>query len=456
MTFRQVTEHNVRTMRDSPLAELSGSLGDLGTLLPLMIAMALKGSIDLPATLVFSGLTNIFTGAFYGIPLPVQPMKAIAAIAISQSFSKQETMAAGLTMGIVVFLLSATGSLRWLNRVVPVPVVKGIQAGAGLALVISAGSSLILPLQWTFPGWDNRIWSIAAFLLLMIAALIPRLPYALLVFVVGLVTAAVVVSTATQHESFHAGLWHPLTVVPNGHAWRIGAIDAAIPQLPLTTLNSILAVTSLSASLFPTFPPAPSTTSIGFSVAIANLVGCWFGAMPICHGSGGLAGQYRFGARSGASIIFLGLIKLVLGLFVGEAIVPLIQHFPKSLLGIMVLAAGVELAKVGQSVSESKDAWEQAEEDNEDGQTADKTRRDHEQESRDRWMVMLITAAGCLAFKNDAVGFLAGLLWHWSLRLPAWLEHLRHGSIRLRHERRVEEGSTLLNVNHDGPEGRIG
>jgi hypothetical protein len=126
----------------------------------------------------------------------------------------------------------------------------------------------------------------------------------------------------------------------------------------------------------------------------------------------------------------------------------------------MVLAAGVELAKVGQSVSESRDLWEQAEQDNEEGEIvdSDKGQKDLEQERRDRWMVMLITAAGCLAFKNDAVGFLAGLVWHWSLRLPSWIDGLRHGhgNIRLSRDRsRGAEGSGLLQVNHDGPEGRV-
>ena len=445
--LRTIADHNVRTIRDSPLAELSGSLGDLGTLLPLMIAMALKGSIDLPATLVFSGLTNIFTGAYYGLPLPVQPMKAIAAIAISQNFSKQETMAAGLTMGIAVFLLSATGSLRWLNRVVPVPVVKGIQVGAGLALVISAGSSLIVPLGWTSPGWDNRILSIAAFVLLVFAALVPKLPYALLVFMFGLVIAA-----TQSSDTRTAGIWHPSITVPHNRDWRTGAVEAAIPQLPLTTLNSILAVTSLSASLFPTFPPTPSTTSVGFSVALANLVGCWFGAMPICHGSGGLAGQYRFGARSGASIIILGLVKLILGLFVGEAIVPLLQSFPKSLLGVMVLAAGVELAKVAQSVTEGGDRWELADNGHEEGRSAHNLHPNQEQEGRDRWMVMLVTVSGCLAFKNDAVGFLAGMIWHWSLRLPSLLALNGRGSIKLDHDRRAEENADLLGASYDASE----
>lgn len=461
--LRSMAEHNWRTLRDSPLAELSGSLGDLGTLLPLMIAMALRGSIDLPATLVFSGLTNIFTGAFYGIPLPVQPMKAIASVAISQGFNKEQTAAAGLTMGIAVFVLSATGLLRWLNRVVPVPVVKGIQVGAGLALVINAGTSMLGPLEWTSPGYDNKLWAIAAFLFLILASLMRRLPYALIIFIFGLVIAG-----AVQHEqddgssggssSHAAGIWHPSPFVPKSPAWRVGAIDAAIPQLPLTTLNSILAVTSLSASLFPHFPPAPSTTSIGFSVALSNLIACWFGAMPVCHGSGGLAGQFRFGARSGASIIILGIVKLVLGLFVGEAIVPLLQVFPKSLLGIMVLAAGIELAQVGQSVSESRDLWEQADADNGDSVIGNdsKTKDGLELERRNRWTVMLITVAGCLAFKNDAVGFLAGLLWHWSLKLPGWVESVRDrgGRIRLRQERNDEEERDLLNAHHEGPDGR--
>nr|POF01017.1 molybdate transporter 1 [Quercus suber] len=453
--LRSVMEYNWRTLRDSPLSELSGSLGDLGTLLPLMIAMALKGSIDLPATLVFSGLTNIFTGIYYGIPLPVQPMKAIASVAISQGFSKQETAAAGLTMGIAVFLLSATGLLRWLNRVVPVPVVKGIQVGAGLALVINAGTSMLKPLDLTFPGYDNRLWAIAAFLFLILAALFRRLPYALIVFIFGLVIAGAVPNQDESHSPSPSSLWHPITVVPRGQAWKTGALDAAIPQLPLTTLNSILAVTSLSASLFPSFPATPSTTSIGFSVAVANLVSCWFGAMPVCHGSGGLAGQYRFGARSGASIIILGAIKLILGLFVGEAIVPLVQRFPKSLLGIMVLAAGVELAKVGQDVGgEHRALWEQAEADHDvaAGSSA-ATKEQAEADRRDAWMVMLITVAGCLAFKNDAVGFLAGWLWHWALKLPGWMEKMRRGEGRIRlgrsGEEEEEERNGLLSVHHD-------
>ncbi len=89
-----------------------------------------------------------------------------------------------------------------------------------------------------------------------------------------------------------------------------------------------------------------------------NLIGGWFGAMPVCHGSGGLAAQYRFGARSGSSIILLGLFKILLGLVCGESLVGLLRRYPKSLLGVMVLAAGLELAKVGESLNYgARDLW---------------------------------------------------------------------------------------------------
>lgn len=94
--------------------------------------------------------------------------------------------------------------------------------------------------------------------------------------------------------------------------------------------------------------------SISLSVTIMNLVGCWFGCMPVCHCSGGFAGQYRFDARSGASIIFLGMVKLFLGLFVGDTLIHLIREFPLSLLGIMVFATVLELAKVRR---ESQYCW---------------------------------------------------------------------------------------------------
>lgn len=109
----------------------------------------------------------------------------------------------------------------------------------------------------------------------------------------------------------------------------------------------------------------------------------------------------------------------------------------------MVLAAGVELAKVGQSVGDARDLWEQAEEDVNGGRSVTREEKEEvEKERGERWMVMLITVAGCLGFKNDAVGFVAGLVWYWGLKVPGMVERRWYGrgSIRLGREGAEEDG----------------
>lgn len=418
--------HNVAHLRRSPLSEISGALGDLGTLLPLMIALALQHSISLSSTLVFSGIFNILTGVVFGVPLPVQPMKAIAAAAIASHASQPQTLAAGALVAIAVGLLSITGLLRWLTVHIPVPVVKGIQFGAGLQLVISGGGAMITQLHWAHNPFDNKIWAVGAFLLLIFTARFPkRFPYALIVFGVGLLLAIVAIL------SNHAGkdgpglpglrIWHPSASVPGfrePEAWAM-----AVAQLPLTTLNSVIAAAALASELMgPAFPGnTPTVTELGVSVALMNLVGCWFGAMPVCHGAGGLAAQHRFGARSGASIVLLGAAKLLLGLFLGTTLLDLLGSFPRAVLGVMVIAAGLELAKVGQSLNHgASDLWEDsvAPGDGEGrgllGRGGKRHRDVGDDERLERWTVMLVTAGGILAFRNDAVGFCAGMLTFWA------------------------------------------
>ncbi|KAL3424412.1 sulfate transporter [Phlyctema vagabunda] len=426
--LRRSHANNVSTFRNSPLAEISGSLGDLGTLLPLMIALAVNNSISLSTTLVFSGLFNILTGVVFGIPLPVQPMKAIAAVAISRKFSIEETISAGFAVAGVVLLFSITGLLRWFTQVIPTPVVKGIQVGAGLSLVISAGTSLLQPLGWISPSaTDNLIWAICAFAFLLLTQKSPRIPYALIVFGLGL--ALSMISAGPAHFPAFK-IWHPRIYIPSPGSFSTGAFDAGLGQIPLTTLNSVIAVSYLSADLLPNLP-APSVTAMGISVALMNLVGGWFGAMPVCHGSGGLAAQYRFGARSGASIIILGLFKVLLGLLFGETLVGLLREYPKSLLGIIVLAAGLELAKVGESLNYgARDLWEVSAPEGSQSlaQGLKQQRRLSDEERKERWTVMLMTIGGLLAFKNDAVGFAAGMLCHAVYTSPKyWANRQRSG-----------------------------
>ena len=430
-SLKSLQRHNLATFRQQPLAEISGSLGDLGTFLPITVALTVSHQISLPTTLILTGIFNILTGCVFGIPLPVQPMKAIAAVALLKSFTAGETQAAGIFVATCIFIFSITGLLRWFTSNIPIPVVKGIQVGAGLSLIISSGTKATQELSWTGPSWENNyLWIVFAFIALLISAKFPKAPYALLVLIVGLALAGIELSHLEGSHRPAFRLWHIYVQMPGRSEWKVGILDAGIGQLPLTTLNSIIAVAHLSADLFPE-TPTPSVTSIGLSVAAMNLFGCWFGAMPVCHGSGGLAAQHRFGARSGASIIILGTFKLLLGVFFGETLVDLLRRFPTALLTVMVLAAGLELAGVGESLNTQ--------------QARDMEKEPGEVERKRRWTIMIVTTGLLIAFKNDAVGFIAGMLCHWSYELPKILSRIRRRGLQTeRSEGRLHEAEDLL------------
>lgn len=431
--FLEIQRYNSETFYRQPLTEISGSFGDIGTLLPILIALTQIRAISLSSTLVFSGLANILTGLAFGIPLPVQPMKAIAAVALAQDFSKAEIASAGIFVATAIGFLSITGLIHWFTERIPIPVVKGIQVGTGLSLIISAGN--------LYPHSNrtgtNALVLILVFLGLLASSTFRRVPYALIILLLGILS---VISTDWLYpgwgEDFRPdfSIWRPGTFIPSQREFGKGTLEAGIGQLPLTTLNSVIAVSFLAQDLLP-LVQTPSTTSLGLSVMAINLVGCWFGAMPVCHGSGGLAAQYRFGARSGASIIFLGLLKLLLGLFASEIALAIFNGFPNVLLCILVIAAGIELVSVGESLNTagSRDLSDTGEEGGKGGQLTD-------EERKRRWAVMSMTVAGVIAFKNDAVGFSAGMLCHWSFMMQDRLEERRpgEGRIRLREPREGE------------------
>ncbi|KAJ1339742.1 hypothetical protein BSLG_005648 [Batrachochytrium salamandrivorans] len=98
----------------------------------------------------------------------------------------------------------------------------------------------------------------------------------------------------------------PSPTAPSSSDFAIGILKAGIGQLPLTLLNSVIAVSKLADDLYPNkAKPVAPVSSIAIFVGVMNLTGGWFGSTPYCHGSGGLAAQYRFGARTGTSVILL-------------------------------------------------------------------------------------------------------------------------------------------------------
>jgi hypothetical protein len=125
VSFSFIARWNLDYLKSNLLGEVSGSLGDLGTLLPILIALAQVGAIDLATTLVFTGMASILAGAWFGYTLAVQPMKAIAGIVLTRGMGLRENMAAGLATGGIVAIVSVIG-IQLLLSTIPIPVVRGM------------------------------------------------------------------------------------------------------------------------------------------------------------------------------------------------------------------------------------------------------------------------------------------------------------------------------------------
>ncbi|ORX72839.1 hypothetical protein DL89DRAFT_273992 [Linderina pennispora] len=380
------------------LREFSGSLGDLGTLIPILISLTVQGSASLTSSLFFGGLYNILTGFFYGVPMCVQPMKSIAAIALTNKFTPGELAGAGLGVSAIVMFLGLSRLLWLVTRFVPLPVVKGLQLGAALQLCkkgIDAiktnasfwGDSLI----WS----DNLWWATASFLLVLFVYERRRVPTAMVIFMLGLIFALVQTGTHHQYDKVHPGAHFVHAVVPTAKEFKTGFLSAGLGQLPLTLLNSVIALAALARELFPGYDP--SVVHISSTIGAMNIVGCFLGSMPFCHGSGGLAGQYFFGARTELSLYFLGLVKIILGVVFGESLLTILKWFPKSLLGVMLFTASIELGLVARNF----------------------THYPHDEKRRKRdFVVVLSTTAALVGFSNDGLGFLVGMATALATLLP--------------------------------------
>lgn len=317
--------------------ELSGSLGDLGLFISLVVAMATLTEMDFGIILIAAGAMNVATGFLFRQPIPVQPMKAIAAVAITEGLTPGSIMASGLLMASLLFIIATTRAIDVIDRAVPKPLVRGIQLGVGLKL---AEQGIYWVQDLPIAGWDSILSAsiVAAILLISLARNKPGL---LFIFVGGFALLYLNNPAAYSGLSF---AWPSVKFVwPSLAEWEQGLLRGAIPQLPLTLLNSVIAVCALSADYFP--GRGIKTKKMALSVAIMNFLCVPFGAIPMCHGASGLAAQYHFGARTGGSVIMLGLIKILVGLLFGSVILGLLSTYPKSILGLMLIFAGIELGR---------------------------------------------------------------------------------------------------------------
>lgn len=333
------TERTALAVNRYDLRELAGAFGDLGTLIPFVAAYVAIVKMDPAPILLGFGIALIVVGAVFRTPFPVQPMKAIGAAALGQSAGVVVTAStvagAGLVTGVIWLLLGMTGLARRLAELVPRPALLGVTLGLGFGFMLEG-----IRMMATSPWLGGAL--LVATLLLLSRPLFPAM--------LGLMTAGVLIALVEQPT-----LWSELaairvsprlpTFVWPTLGWSdlwLGCILLALPQLPLTFGNALLAIKEENNRLFPRH--AVSDEKIAVSTGLMNLWSSAIGGIPMCHGAGGMAGHVRFGATTGGSAVMLGLMLAAIALLLGDSIAVLLRVFPQSVLGVILFLAGAELA----------------------------------------------------------------------------------------------------------------
>ncbi len=535
------------------LSELSGSLGDLGTFIPLTVALARERKIALAPALFWAGVSNIITGYTWDVPMCVQPMKSISAVALTDTSSgsvnnvglnAQSVTTAGILTGGATLILGATNLIEIVNWIVPLTVVCGLQIGVGIRLA-AKGMTDIQELPWgggydcigmglacallsmfwlrdnasqkdkkkqeqaknesqrntpsnelvvtgansaasseedmfqendnvemgkvlsnshqletatsTHPGpsvsttahtnetfdftassapssssrhqkplsyYLRQVWTRACCCLNPF----PKTPHpvGIYLFLIGCIFAAMTLAAAGPDSGYDLPLYFfgaPVAINAmkdvTAMDWWNGFLQGALPQLPLTTLNSVISVCCLAHTLYPDKrDPALeqkdrtdaviTRKEVSISVGLMNLILVPLGSMPNCHGAGGLAGQHRFGARTGTSVVILGLGKVFLAVFLGGSALTLLDALPIAVLSIMIAIAGLELVSTGVKV-----LFECVQKEKE------KTMKQQGNESVNEKAILqknatvaMVTAAVIIALKKTHYGALSGWVVH--------------------------------------------
>jgi len=313
--------------------ELAGAFGDIGTDLPLIASILLATKLDAAGVFLAFGVAQIASGLLYGLPMPVQPLKAMAVVVIAGQATGGQLQLAGLMIGALMLTLTFSGLLDRLQRVIPVIVVRGIQAGLGIAL---ARTALGLAGREGQAGWIAAALAVAGLVWLRRHH---KIPGALLVVGAGALWAACYrIDWAALAHGF--GWVTPLPAHLPWDQWVVVLTLLVLPQVPLSLSNSLIATQRTANDLFPEKPV--TLRGLGRTYSLMNLLAPWIGGIPMCHGCGGLAGYYALGARTGGAVVIYGSFYLVVGALFSGAFQEVLRAFPAPVLGaVLLVEAGV-------------------------------------------------------------------------------------------------------------------
>jgi predicted benzoate:H+ symporter BenE len=333
------------------LAELAGAFGDLGTLIPFVVAYISLLKMDPGGVLLGFGSSLVVVGLVYKTPFPVQPMKAIGAAALTQTagavtLTPLLVAGAGLATALLWFMLAASGLIKRLAQWIPRSALLGVVMGLGFGFMLEGIRMMA------------QSWAVSAGLLALTLVMLARsrLPAMVVLMVAGAVIAlmqepALLDDLALIKPALH---WPAFTwpAMNTRDLWW-GLWLLALPQLPLTFGNALMAITAENNRLFPDRPV--TERQVAYSTGVLNLWSSAFGGIPMCHGAGGMAGHVKFGARTGGAAVMLGVLLTALALFFADSVGTLFRLFPPSVLGVILFLAGAELALGSRDAGAAKE-----------------------------------------------------------------------------------------------------
>lgn len=330
--------------------EWAGAFGDLGTLIPFVVAYIGVLGLDPRGMLFAFGTAAVVCGLYYRTPFPVQPMKAIGAVATTQAaqtitITPGAVYAAAALTGALWLVLAFSGTVQKICRWVGQPVVTGIVLGLGMGFMFQG--TRMMSSDW----WLGGI-ALGGTMLMLSFRAFPAM-FALLAF--GAIWGIVRDPGMLQQLASVSAEFEVPGFALDGLSWNdwfVGLVFLALPQLPLTLGNAVIAITDENNRLFPDRPV--SERGVAMSTGWMNLLGSAAGGVPMCHGAGGMAGHVRFGARTGGASVILGTILLVLALFFADSVHLLLRMFPAALLGVILFLTGAQLALGACEISRDK------------------------------------------------------------------------------------------------------
>ena len=252
--------------------ELAGSVGDFGTLLPLVIGYLTICRMDPTGLLVVLGVMNIATGLFFRIPIPIQPMKVLAVVAIAAAWSPEKVYTSALVMGVVWLVLGLGGVMSRIAAYTPKSVVRGVQLALGVMLAVKG-------LWMMAGGWLLGLISLGV---VLVTSRFRHSPAALILVVLGV---GMVVVSGDVSDSAPVIFTPPMvTMFDPALIWPV-LLEAGFAQIPLTATNAVIA----AAGLMNDFWPGRRVTEKELSVSMGamNLAAPFSGACRCATGPAG-------------------------------------------------------------------------------------------------------------------------------------------------------------------------